>query len=187
MDIRNYKEPNYKILDKEEYFEVREYSEMLVAQTTTAGTYKESSGQNFKRLAGYIFGNNAINENIPMTTPVLQQKKSEKMAMTVPVYQQQEASSWTMTFILPSKYTLETVPTPLDKKIYVKVLSNVKVATLQFNGSMNEGNIKQHTQKLKNWVKDKNYSVMATAYSASYDPPWTLPMLRRNEIHLPIE
>ncbi len=187
VGIRNYEEPNYKVVLQEDKFEVREYSDVLVAQSTSPGDYKQSSGNNFERLAGYIFGKNQSKEKMDMTTPVLQEQQSEKMDMTVPVYQQQSDSSWTMTFVLPSKYTLETVPQPLDENVTVTVLEQVKVATLQFSGSMNEKNILTHTQLLQAWVNKNGLQAVAKPYSAAYDPPWTLPILRRNEIHIPIQ
>ncbi len=187
VGIRNYEEPNYQTLFKENKFEVREYSEILVAQSTSPGTYKESSEQNFERLAGYIFGKNKANEKMDMTTPVLQEQKPEKMDMTTPVFQQQSKANWTMTFVLPSQYNLETVPTPLDEKVTLKVLPTIKVATLQFNGRINESNLQKHTQILEDWVTQKSFTAVASHYSAAYDPPWTVPMLRRNEIHIPIE
>lgn len=187
VGIRNYEEPNYKVVLQEDKFEVREYSDVLVAQSTSPGDYKQSSGNNFERLAGYIFGKNQSKEKMDMTTPVLQEQQSEKMDMTVPVYQQQSDSSWTMTFVLPSKYTLETVPQPLDENVNVTVLEQVKVATLQFSGSMNEKNILTHTQLLQAWVNKNGLQAVAKPYSAAYDPPWTLPILRRNEIHIPIQ
>ena len=187
MGIGNYEEPNYEVLMQEEAFEVRHYANILVAQSSTPGNYKEIAGKNFDRLAGYIFGKNVSSEKMDMTTPVLQEQQSEKMDMTTPVFQQQNNTNWTMTFVLPSKYTLETAPKPLDEEVTVKILPEIKVATLTFNGRLNEKNIQQHTLMLEDWVKEKGLSPIASAYSAAYDPPWTLPMLRRNEIHLPIE
>lgn len=187
VGIRNYEEPKYRTLDQEEKFEVRQYSDVLVAQTTSPGTYKESSAQNFERLAGYIFGKNKTNQKLDMTTPVLQEQQSEKMDMTAPVFQQQTNAEWTMTFVLPNQYTSETAPTPLDESVTVRVLPRVKVATLQYSGRMNENNIREQTKTLKDWIKQKGFNEIANPYSAAYDPPWTLPMLRKNEIHIPIE
>jgi len=185
--VGNYEEPNYEVLLEEDNFQVRQYPEILAAQTTTTGNYKETSSKGFKRLAGYIFGDNVAKEKTSMTTPVLQKKKSEKIEMTAPVYQQQDDSNWTMTFVLPSKYTLETAPTPLDNKVVIKQLPGNKVASLRYSGRMTEASMNEHTQKLENWVNQKDLTVIGSAYSAAYDPPWTLPILRRNEIHIQIE
>lgn len=185
--VGNYEEPNYEVLLEENNFQVRKYAETLVAQTTTTGNYKETSSQGFKRLAGYIFGDNVAKEKISMTTPVLRERKSEKIEMTAPVYQQQDDSNWTMTFVLPSEYTLETAPTPLDKNVVIKQLPGNKVATLRYSGRMTEASLNEHTKKLEKWVNEKDFSVIGISYSAAYDPPWTLPMLRRNEIHIQIE
>ena len=184
--VGDYEEPNYTVILEEDNFQVRKYSSTLVAQTTTLGNYKETSSQGFERLAGYIFGENIAKEKISMTTPVLREKQSEKIEMTTPVYQQQDDSEWTMTFVLPSKYTLETAPTPLNNNVTIRELPGHKVATLSFSGKMNEASMNEHIKILENWIKEKEFSVIGMAYSAAYDPPWTLPMLRRNEIHIQI-
>ncbi|MFK7816608.1 MAG: heme-binding protein [Gammaproteobacteria bacterium] len=185
--VADIEEPNYEVLLEEDNFQVRKYPDTLVAQTTTTGSYQETSSKGFERLAGYIFGDNVAKEKISMTAPVLREKKSEKIEMTAPVYRQQDDSDWIMTFVLPSEYTLDTAPTPNDKKVIVKQLPGNKVATLRYSGRMTEASLDEHTQKLENWVKEKDFSVIGMAYSAAYDPPWTLPMLRRNEIHIQIE
>ena len=185
--VGDYEEPNYEVLLEENNFQVRQYAVTLVAQTTTTGNYKETSSQGFERLAGYIFGDNVTKQKIAMTAPVLREQQSEKIAMTAPVYRQQDESNWTMTFVLPSEYTLDTAPTPLDKQVVIKQLPGNKVATLRYSGRMTEASIHEHTEILENWIKEKDFSVMGKSYSAAFDPPWTVPMLRRNEVHIQIE
>ena len=121
-----------------------------------------------------------------MTTPVLEESQSEEIAMTVPVFQHNDNNIWTMTFVLPSKYTLETAPEPIDKNVEIKIRPAKKVATIRYTGVINLKKIETNTAKLKVWLENNDYSSISQAYSAAYDPPWTIPFLRRNEIHIDI-
>ena len=187
VGVRNSEEAAYDVLLVEEPIQIRQYKDKLVAQTVTSGNYKESGGQAFDRLAGYIFGNNIMKEQMAMTTPVLEKKQSEKMAMTIPVYQQVENNSWTMTFVLPSKYSIETVPEPIDKNVMVRMLPGTKVATLRYNGLISAKSISSKGSELQTWLDDNGYKTLSEPYSAAYDPPWTIPFFRRNEVHIEIE
>lgn len=186
MGVRNSEEASYTLLYEENNFQIRLYDQSLVAQTQTTGGYKESGNEAFRHLAGYIFGRNQTQKNLEMETPVLEKSQYEKIAMTVPVYQQEDSNHWTMTFVLPSKYTLETIPKPLDENIEIKMLPARKVATIRYTGRINLKKIEDNTVKLQSWLELKDYTPNSKAYSAAYDPPWTIPFLRRNEIHIEI-
>ena len=185
--IRNSEEAKYSVLYTENNIQIRQYQELLIAQTQSKGDYEKSSSSAFKLLAGYIFGENQSQKKIEMTTPVLQKSQSEKIEMTVPVYQQENSDTWTMTFVLPSKYTLETIPIPLDKNIEIKMVPAKKVATIQYTGFINSKKIKDHADQLLSWLESNGYTSVSEPYSAGYDPPWTIPFLRRNEVHIEIE
>jgi hypothetical protein len=185
--IRNSEEAAYSVLENENNIQVRQYQEALVAQTQTSGNYDESSTSGFKLLAGYIFGENQSKENIEMTTPVLQKSQSEKIAMTTPVYQQENNDTWTMTFVLPSKYTLETVPAPLNKNIEIKKVPAKKVASIRYTGFITSRKIEDNAAQLQSWLDSNGYTSISEPYSAGYDPPWTIPFFRRNEVHIEIE
>ena len=185
--VRNSEEPKFTVLQEENNIQVRQYQEILIAQTQTNGTYKESSSSGFNILAGYIFGENQSQEKIEMTTPVLQKSQNEKISMTMPVYQQENSDTWTMTFVLPSKYTLETIPIPLNDKIEIKKVPEKKVATIRYSGFINTRKIKDNAKKLQSWLENNEYTSLSEPYSAGYDPPWTIPFLRRNEVHIEIE
>lgn len=117
LGIQNEESPKYEVLEKDGNFEIRKYSSYIVAETMIEGNYDDSSGKAFKILAGYIFGKN---------------KGEKKIAMTSPVAINQTSNSFTMSFSMPSKYTLLTLPEPLDKRIQFKKVSPKIVAVHSF-------------------------------------------------------
>jgi hypothetical protein len=187
VGIRNSEEAAHTVLFEQDNIQIRLYEESLIAQTITKGSYKESGNEGFKRLAGYIFGDNQSNQKIEMTTPVIEKETSEKIAMTVPVYQEETDNLWTMTFVLPSKYTIDTIPKPIDNNVVVKQLAEKKVATIRYSGLINDEKLQQKILELEQWLDNNDYVSKSKPYSAAYDPPWTVPFLRRNEIHIEIE
>lgn len=182
--IRTSEEPGFKVLFEHSQIQIRQYNEMLVAETEVSGDYEEASTAAFKRLAGYIFGKNSTQQSIAMTAPVVQENNSEKIAMTAPVLQQPSANKWIMSFVLPSQYTLETIPKPVDENITLKKISGKKVASLRYTGSLSEKKFRQKSDQLKSWLIEHGYSGLSEPRSAGYDPPWTIPILRKNEIHI---
>lgn len=181
-------EPPYEVLKQEENIQVRQYGEVLVAQTVVEGEYDDVSGKAFRRLAGFIFGDNQSQEKVAMTAPVLQQPAtSEKIAMTAPVLQEPAGESWIMTFVMPAEYTLETLPRPNDPAVTIRSIAAKRVATIRFSGLMNKRKLDRYSTELLRWIGDNGYSAVSPPRSAGYNPPWTLPPLRRNEIHFDIE
>jgi hypothetical protein len=128
--IRTVEEPQYRVLVQEDDFEVRQYSDYIVAETVTSGDYDESTSWGFRRLADYIFGNNRVQKKIEMTAPVIQERESEKMAMTAPVLQEKSGDQWMMAFVMPAEYTLETLPQPVDTLIQIRKIQGKKVAVI---------------------------------------------------------
>ena len=185
--IRTADEPNYQVLNDYGHIQIRHYPALVVAQTEVNADYKDSSSQGFQRLAGYIFGNNKKQQKMAMTAPVFQEQKAENMAMTAPVIQQKSGSVWLMAFVLPSNYSVATAPVPLDPAVLIKEIPGKKVAVIRYSGSLSEQGIEENTENLKNWITIKGYKAISPSRSAAYDPPWTLPFLRRNEVHIDIE
>ena len=187
MGIRNTPEPEYQVLLRDGEFEIRSYPPLLVAESLVASDYSEAGSIGFKRLAGYIFGGNTRREKMAMTTPVFREADGEDIAMTAPVLQQTDGRQWLMSFVMPTGYSLETLPIPLDADVVLKQLPAKKVAVLQYSGSLSEDVIFDNSQTLLDWLKQRSLKPISSTRSAAYDPPWTLPMLRRNEIHVDIE
>ncbi|MCX7101702.1 MAG: heme-binding protein [Methylobacter sp.] len=187
VGIRNADEPSYQVLTEEGPIQIRHYPSLVVAQTEVNANYKNASGLAFQRLAGYIFGNNKKQQAISMTAPVIQQQQAEKLAMTAPVMQQKSGAVWVMTFLLPQGYTLSTAPVPLDSAVLIQEIPDKKVATLRYTGSLSEQGIEEKSAELTDWLSQQHYQAISPPRSAAYDPPWTLPFLRRNGVHIDIE
>ncbi len=183
-------EPAYETLQTDGPVEVRRYDELVVARTTVSGGYDATTSTAFGRLAGYIFGKNRSKQKIAMTAPVLQERDSstsEKIAMTAPVLMEEVGESWQMTFVLPEGYTLDNAPDPVDPAVEVTTMPARTVATLRFSGRLREKSIEHHTEELERWIAESDYRAVSPPRAAGYDPPWTLPALRRNEIQIDVE
>ncbi|MBP2281315.1 hypothetical protein H4W00_002128 [Psychrobacter sp. PL19] len=195
-------EPSYTILTQSEDFELRRYDAQIVAQTWVTGDQDAASRQGFKTLAGYIFGNNtAENGNsskISMTAPVMMQPQqkttdksgddkgnSQKIAMTAPVMTQkaqQGNDQWRVQFIMPSNYTMQTLPKPNNPDITITELPVKTYAVIKFSGLAGAKKVADKTKKLQSWVQKQDLTITGTPELARYNPPWTLPFMRRNEI-----
>jgi len=180
-------EPHYKVLSQEGEIEIRQYGEMIVAETVVEGSYGQTSGAAFSRLAGYIFGKNRAKQKIAMTAPVLQESVSEKISMTAPVLQEKKGNAWVMSFVMPEGYTFETLPVPLDPAVKLRLVQGKKVGVIRYSGLHSENNLRNYAEKLTLWLEKKGNRVLSAPRAASYDPPWTIPFLRRNEVHIDIE
>jgi hypothetical protein len=187
VGIRQSEQPDYYSLLTDGAFEIRLYSESLIAETTIEGDYKTAGDQSFRRLAGFIFGNNTRRESVAMTSPVYQEAASESIAMTIPVFQEADSQVWRMSFIMPKNYQVETLPVPIDSTIRIKKLEKRKVAVMSYSGSLNQESISEHAKQLIDWLNSRSIKMISKPKSAAYDPPWTIPTLRHNEIHIEIE
>jgi len=182
----------YKVIKKSNGFEIREYKPYIAATTTVQGEFKTAQNKAFRVLAGYIFGDNKKNKKINMTAPVLQEKdeeeESQKIAMTAPVLQEKTEQGWSMTFSMPSKYSLADLPEPNTDKITFTKVDSKKFATIRFNGKSSEIRINNKTEELKKWIMStKKFRIISNAIYAGYNPPWTIPYFRRNEILIGIK
>ena len=184
---RTAEEAAYSLLKSDGEYEIREYESMILAETTVDGDYRSTSGKAFSKLAGFIFGDNKAASNIDMTTPVLQEQGGEEITMTAPVIQKKTGEKWVTAFVMPRKYTMETIPKPLDKDIVLKEIPGGMVASIRYSGLHSEKNIAGYAEKLSKWIVQNGYRPVSRPRAATFDPPWTLPFLRRNEIHIDIE
>jgi hypothetical protein len=185
--IQSEEKPVYGLLESSGNFEIRSYQAYLVAQTEDSGTYDDATGKSFFRLFDYISGKNRGQQKISMTSPVQQESKREKISMTAPVFQVQSGQTWVMRFVLPAQFDLTSAPKPDDHRVKILEVSAKKVAVLKFSGFYNASAIAEKKMELLEWLKEKNIKVISQPRSAGYNPPWTIPFLRRNEIQIDIE
>lgn len=187
----------HAVIEKDGAVEIREYPELVVVQTKASGPNEIYSDQRqaFLRLFDYIGGENEGDIEIPMTSPVIvnteeDQKfgngKSMPMVGPILVDQENEQRDWMMSFVLSSNYTLETAPKPTNPLVKLNTVGERHVAAIRFNGVMREQRSQQYLAKLENWLASSNYKATGSYWSAYYNPPWTLPSFKRNEILVPI-
>lgn len=181
----HYEQPKYQTVSSQDTIEIRDYSPIIVAQVTTQGERKEAIRAGFKLLADYIFGNNLAKGSIEMTAPVTQQK-SQEIAMTAPVTQQAKGSEWLVHFTMPSQYTIDTLPKPNNKVVMLKEVPTKRFAVIQFSGMMTQSNLDEHEKELQVYLSQNNMTALAEPIYAFYNPPWTLPFMRRNEVMVEI-
>lgn len=177
--------PKYKLIKSKGNIEIREYAPMILAEVEVSGERKLAIREGFKILADYIFGNNTSNNNMKTTASVTD-KVSEKMSMTAPVIQEQHIDKWKVRFVMPQKYSFETLPKPNSKDVVLIPFSTRRFAVIRFSGSADDENIKHHTQELEAYILAEKLKPMGGAILAYYNPPWTLPFLRRNEVLIEI-
>lgn len=179
--------PDYEVISTAEAgIEIRRYAPMIIAQVTMQGEREEAIGDGFRLLADYIFGNNTVSQEIAMTAPV-QQQASEKIAMTAPVQQQAEGNAWTVSFVMPSEYTMESLPKPNNERVTLKQVPAKRLIAITFSGTNSNENIAEHEQQLKAYIQANNLQTTGQPTYAFYNPPWTLPPMRRNEVMIELE
>ena len=106
--------------------------------------------------------------------------------MTAPVTQQADGNTWRVRFIMPSKYTIETLPKPNNPAVKLKEVPAKRFAVIRFSGTAGEDSLKRHTKELSDFLGAKNFAPLSPPTYAFYNPPWTLPFLRRNEVMVEI-
>ncbi len=174
-------QPKYKVLESQGAIEIREYAPMIVAEVEVMGERMQALNQGFRLIADYIFGNNLSSKKVPMTAPVTQEA-GEKIAMTAPVTQDGGGNSWKVRFVMPGDYSLETLPKPNNQAVHLLAIPAKRVVVIRFSGFNTERNISTQREKLLQYIADHGLAVVGRPTAAFYNPPWTLPFLRRNEI-----
>jgi hypothetical protein len=180
-------EPKFDLLEKSDAFELRQYQPIIIAEVVVDGNMAQASSKGFRLIADYIFGNNQSQSGqsakIAMTTPVTLQPKSEKITMTAPVTVTSDSDKWRVNFVMPAQYTMNTLPTPNNNQVTLRQIPARKVAVLRFSGLVDAEKTTQKTKELLAWMAAKKLEPSnAEPELARYNPPWTLPFLRRNEI-----
>ncbi len=187
---RNTEEPEFTVVKEDRAFQLRDYPTIVVAEVTHSGSRREASGASFRRLAAYIFAQDRPEggEEIAMTSPVIQDrvKRDEKIAMTAPVIQDETAKDqWRMRFVMPAKYTLETLP-PAPKDITLTEIPARRMATVRFNGYARPAEINLMEQELAKWMLAEELKPAGDFEYAFYDAPMVPGAMRRNEVMIEV-
>ena len=191
VGIRTTEEASYTVLAKYDQIEIREYKELVVVETDVDASYDKAGNIAFKKLFGYISGENVSQSKIAMTAPVMSKERNagtgEKVAMTSPVIGEKQGQGWRYSFVLPAGYTLETAPLPTNPEVNLTRIPRKKVAVIRYSGLWREPAMREKSDELVEWIQANGIERLSTPRSAGYDPPWTLPFLRRNEIMVDVK
>jgi hypothetical protein len=206
-------EPKFELISKHEHIELRRYPAFIVAETFVEGDMDAASSKGFRAIADYIFGNNVAassapdkgSEKIAMTAAVTMEPinaASQKIAMTAPVSMEplpdtgpanqmpqamQGAKRWRVHFVMPSTYKLSTLPKPNNLAVQLREVPSKTWAVLRYSGFNTEAGIQERADELVAWLAAQKIETTGSPQLARYNPPWTLPMFRRNEIMLELK
>ena len=183
--MSNVEQAKYEVIEKQDNIEIRDYAPMIIAEVEVEGNRKEAINKGFRLIADFIFGNNAPAQKVAMTAPVLQQT-SEKIAMTAPVTQQGDGNSWKVRFIMPANYTMASLPKPNNNLVQLHEVESKRFAAIRFSGKARDESLKEQTDKLNNFIAAKKLTAKGAPIYAFFNPPWTLPFCRRNEVMIEI-
>ena len=161
----------YSVVASSGDIEIRDYAAQVVAETTVSGERSSAISEGFRRLAGYIFGAN---------------QPGEKIAMTAPVGQRPTGENWRVTFTMPASYSMKTLPKPNNQAVELIELPPQRLAAIRFSGLVDEGDLSQNQAKLMRFLEQEKLKPIGAPRYAFYDPPWTLPFNRRNEVLIEI-
>jgi hypothetical protein len=186
VGVRSAPEPKATVIDHVGAVEIRRYAPTAAAETTVVGSELYARSVGFQRLFGYITGRNAAHGKIAMTAPVAQ-TASEKIAMTAPVAQTQTPDgAWTVRFFLPSTMTAATAPQPLDPRVVIVPVPPRDMAVLRFSGQGTPASVAEEAARLDATLATSRWQADGPVVAWFYDPPWTLPPFRRNEVARPV-
>lgn len=177
----------YSVIEKDGDFEIRDYPAIIVAETIVEGNFEAVGNAGFRRLAAYINGNNRTKASIAMTAPVSQEAGSEKISMTAPVGQEKTGPNWRITFVMPSRYSLQTLPEPLDSSVRLIEEPARRMAAIGYSGTWRKDRYRANLEKLMEFIRQRNLKPVGNPVWARYDPPFMPWFLRRNEILVALE
>lgn len=180
-------EPAYQVIETKGEMELRSYEPMIVAEVWVDGEKNEATSRGFRLIAEYIFGGNTsqsgAEQKIAMTAPVtIAEETSEKISMTAPVTAQKEGELWRIHFVMPSEYSMDTLPRPNNERVNLREVAAGNYAAIRFSGLTGEKKVAEKTAELIKWMEANDLQPKAEPELARYNPPWTLPFMRRNEV-----
>ena len=169
--MSNVEQAKYDVIETHGSIEIREYTPMIVAEVSVSGDREKAISDGFRMIADYIFGNNI---------------SSQKVAMTAPVTQQGSKADWVVRFVMPSGYTMQMLPKANNPEVSLKEITGKRFAVIRFSGLAKSNSLETHTKELKAFIQAQDLQAVSKATYAFFNPPWTLPFLRRNEVMIEI-
>ena len=167
------KEPVYTLIEKIDDVEIREYAPMAVAQIAVAPEDRmDAANAGFMPLANYIFAKS---------------REGEKLAMTAPVQQQTQDKGWGVTFVMPEGYSTKNLPKSDDARVTIKDMPKTRYAVIRFSGRPTDSNVSENETKLNDFIKNHKLKTIGKPLYNYYNPPWTPPFMRRNEVWLALK
>lgn len=174
-------EPDFTRELKSGDFELRHYQKMIVAETRVSGNMDKASSRGFRKLAGYIFGDNTdasgSSEKISMTAPVILEANEQELT---------KDNSYWIRFVMPKDYVIDALPSPKNADVVLREVPSRKYAVIRFSGLAAEEKVSQKVEALREWMNEQKLDAQGEPILARYNPPWTLPFMRRNEILIPL-
>jgi len=184
--VESVEEAPYQLIQKDNQFEIREYAPVVVAQTRVNADFKKAGNEAFRKLFSYISGENEANQKIAMTSPVIAESNSgdlgDTIAMTAPVTSQKDGDTWLYQFVLPQTYSLDNAPQPTNPAVSLAETTQKRVATLRYSGRATAKSQTKNAETLVSWIESQGLISQSEPRWAGYNPPWTLPPFRRNEV-----
>jgi effector-binding domain-containing protein len=177
-------QPKYDVIERiNNAAEIRQYAPRIAAETTVDVTKSDNPrGEAFRIVAAYIFGANKTKKKLDMTSPVEIKGAGEKIAMTAPVEIDKSEKVLTMRFFMPIQYSREQLPEPTDSRVRLVEIPEETAAVLRFTGSTSDAAVSAQTMELVKLLSKTNWKITGAPTALFYNPPWTIPFLRRNEI-----
>lgn len=183
----NLENPPFQVLRNVDRLEFRQYEPYIIAKVTVEGNYSEAINQGFRILAGYIFGKNKGKKSISMTVPVTQKQAPQKIAMTAPVTQRGDSNKHEITFMMPSQYTLETLPVPNDKRISFERVPAKKYAVISFSWYATASRVARKKKEMVQLASAAGLKTLGEPILATYNDPFSFPLLMHHEIWLEVQ
>ncbi len=186
--IREVEEPASHVVARLGAVQIRDYAPRIAAETTVAAGELDARGVGFRRLAGYIFGANHAQAKVAMTAPVAQAQAQaqagQRIAMTAPVAQARagQGGAWVIRFFMPAGYTMQSLPQPNDPAVRLVAVAAETYGVLRFSGAPSPASVRREDAALLRALDGSAWRATGDPVAWFYDPPWTLPPLRRNEV-----
>jgi hypothetical protein len=191
LPVRSIEEPAYTVVREADGYEIREYVSYSIAETTIikATDRNDAVRKGFPIVAGYIFGDNIKQNKIAMTVPVNTEiDTSEKIAMTVPVNTEEveQDGVYKISFVMPSKYSLETLPEPNDTRVTLREVPARTMAVRRFSWSNSDAAFKKNEVALLDALARDGVEIVGAVNISRFNTPWTIPFMLRNEVQIEV-